>query len=147
VQSGNRRNVFFIALLALLGVAVMTFHLALGGVLLLLGGDLLLAPAWIIALLAMVAALAHAARLWLWQPWRTARGHTGRPLVADRFEVTCYLLVALAAVIRVAGGMLLPGAYLATVVVSGLCWSGAFTIYAVRYWPVLSRNRLDGKAG
>jgi uncharacterized protein involved in response to NO len=26
---------------------------------------------------------------------RTARGHTGRPLVADRFEVTCYVLLAL----------------------------------------------------
>ena len=78
---------------------------------------------------------------------RTARGHTGRPLVADRFEVACYVLVALAAVIRVFGGILLPGAYLATIVLSGLCWSGAFAVYAVRYWPVLSRPRLDGKPG
>jgi uncharacterized protein involved in response to NO len=78
---------------------------------------------------------------------RTARGHTGRPLTADRFEVTCYILVALAAAIRVFGGILLPGAYLATVVVSGICWSGAFALYAVRYWPVLSRSRLDGRAG
>ena len=78
---------------------------------------------------------------------RTARGHTGRPLVADRFEVACYVLVALAAAIRVFGGMLLPAAYLATVVVSGVCWSAAFALYAVRYWPVLSRPRLDGKPG
>ena len=78
---------------------------------------------------------------------RTARGHTGRPLAADRFEVACYVLVALAAVVRVFGGILLPGAYLATVVVSGLCWSAAFALYAVRYWPVLSRPRLDGKPG
>jgi uncharacterized protein involved in response to NO len=78
---------------------------------------------------------------------RTARGHTGRPLVADRFEVICYVLVALAAAIRVFGGMLLPDAYVATVVVSGLCWSAAFALYAVRYWPVLSRPRLDGKPG
>ncbi len=78
---------------------------------------------------------------------RTARGHTGRPLVADRFEVTCYVLVALAAAIRVFGGMLLPDAYVATVIVSGLCWSAAFALYAVRYWPVLVRPRLDGKPG
>ena len=78
---------------------------------------------------------------------RTARGHTGRPLSADRFEIACFVLVALAAMIRVFGGMLLPGVYLTTVVVSGLCWSAAFGLYAVRYWPVLSRGRLDGRPG
>ena len=75
------------------------------------------------------------------------RGHTGRPLVADRFEVACYVLVVLAAMLRVVGGMLLPDAYRATVVASGICWSAAFALYAVRYWPVLSRPRLDGKPG
>jgi uncharacterized protein involved in response to NO len=78
---------------------------------------------------------------------RTARGHTGRPLAPDRYEVACYVLVALAALIRVFGGLWLPGIYLATVVVSGTCWSAAFALYAVRYWPVLTRSRLDGKPG
>jgi len=78
---------------------------------------------------------------------RTARGHTGRPLTADRFEVACYSLVAIAAAIRVFGGMGLPGAYAATVAASGICWSAAFALYAIRYWPVLSRPRLDGKPG
>ena len=78
---------------------------------------------------------------------RTARGHTGRPLVADRYEVVCFVLIVLAATIRVFGGMWLPGFYVATVVVSGLCWSAAFTLFAIRYWPVLSRVRLDGKPG
>jgi uncharacterized protein involved in response to NO len=258
VQSRNRRNYFFIALLLLLGVAVLAFHLAhlgtlmwperaslqvgldvvlfimavmggrvipmftnngipgvratrrpvieklaLGGVLVILGADLLQASPVVIAALALVTALVHAARLYLWQFWRTlgtpivwvlhvaygwiviylvlrglaalgfvgelfavhalavgaiggmtigmmtrtARGHTGRPLVADRFEVACYVLVAVAAVIRVFGGIFLPGAYLATVVASGICWSGAFALYAVRYWPVLTRPRLDGTPG
>ena len=176
---------------------------ALGGVLVLLGVDLVPVPASIVAIIALGVAVAHAVRLYLWQPWRTARaplvwvlhvaygwivaylvlrglaelglvgrlfaihaltvgaiggmtigmmtrtarGHTGRPLVADRFEVACFILVALAAVIRVFGGMLLPGAYLETVVVSGTCWSAAFALYAIRYWPVLSRSRLDGKPG
>jgi uncharacterized protein involved in response to NO len=78
---------------------------------------------------------------------RTARGHTGRPLTAGRAEIACYVLVALAAAIRVFGGMLLPGDYAATVVVSGVCWCVAFALYFVRYWPVLSRTRIDGKPG
>ena len=258
VQSRNQRNYFFVALMLLLGLAVLAFHLgsqgvlpwpqraslqtgldvilfilavmggrvipmftnngvpgvaatrhpvveklALGGVLLLLAADVLQWPIGIVGAIALVVAAVHAARLYLWQPWltfgtpivwvlhvayawivvhlvlrglaalglpgellaihaltigaiggmtigmmtRTARGHTGRPLVADRFEVVCYVLVALAAAIRVFGGMLLPGAYVATVIVSALCWSVAFALYAVRYWPVLVRPRLDGKPG
>jgi uncharacterized protein involved in response to NO len=258
VQSRNRRNYFFIALLLLLGFAVLAFHLAplgglpwperatlqvgldvvlfimavmggrvipmftnngvpgvratrqpiieklaLGSVLVLLGADLLQAPPAAIAVLALATALMHAIRLYLWQFWRTfgtpivwvlhvaygwiviylvlrglaalglvsdlfavhaltvgaiggmtigmmtrtARGHTGRPLMADGFEVTCYILVALAAAIRVFGGILLADAYLATVVVSAICWSSAFALYAVRYWPVLSRPSLDGRPG
>ena len=177
--------------------------LALGGVLVLLGADLLQAPPAVIALLALVVALAHAGRLYLWQPWRTvatplvwilhaaygwivislvlralaamgvvaeplavhaltigaiggmtigmmtrtARGHTGRPLIVDRFEVACFVLVQFAALVRVFGGMFFHDGYLATVIVSGACWSGAFALYAVRYWPVLSRARFDGKPG
>ena len=177
--------------------------LALGGILVLLGADVLQAPAAAVAVLAAAVAAAHVARLYLWQPWRTmktplvwilhasygwivvylvlralagiggvaeslavhaltigaiggmtigmmtrtARGHTGRPITADAFEVTCFVLIQLAALIRVLGGMLAPGAYSVTVIVSGGCWSVAFTIYAVRYWPVLSRARLDGKPG
>ena len=258
VQSRNQRNYFFIALLLLLGIAVLAFHLAhlhmlpwperaslqvgldvvlfimavmggrvipmftnngvpganatrhpvveklaLGGVLALLAADLLQVPAGVIAVATLLVAMAHAARLYLWQPWRTfgapivwvlhvaygwiviylvlrglaalgivgellavhaltvgaiggmtigmmtrtARGHTGRPLVADHSEVACYVLVVTAAAIRVFGGMLLPGAYQATVVASGICWSAAFALYTVRYWPVLSRPRLDGKPG
>jgi uncharacterized protein involved in response to NO len=78
---------------------------------------------------------------------RTARGHTGRSLTTDNFEVACFVLVMAAAVVRVFGGMLVPGAYLATVVISGLCWSAAFAVYAIRYWPVLTRERFDGKPG
>ena len=78
---------------------------------------------------------------------RTARGHTGRPLTTGNVEVACFALVMIAAAVRVFGGILVPGAYLATVVASGLCWSVAFALFAARYWPVLSRERSDGKAG
>ena len=78
---------------------------------------------------------------------RTARGHTARPLVADRFELAMFLLVQIAAIVRVFGGMASPESYLASVQLSGLLWAAAFGLYAVRYWPVLTRPRLDGKPG
>lgn len=176
---------------------------SLAGVLLLLAVDLIGAPSSFVGTVALLAALAHAARLLLWRPWRTlrtplvwilhaayawivihlalragmsfgavphavathaltiggiggltlgmmtrtARGHTGRPLQADPFEVTCYALIMLAAVIRVFGGMSWADQYLSSVVVSGVCWSLAFATYAVRYWPVLTQPRIDGKPG
>ncbi len=76
---------------------------------------------------------------------RTGRGHTGRALVADPAEVLCFVLVAIAAVVRVFGGMALPGFYLASVVISGACWSAAFALYAVTSWPALTRARVDRK--
>jgi uncharacterized protein involved in response to NO len=78
---------------------------------------------------------------------RTARGHTARPLVADGAEVACYVLVQLAAVVRVLGPLAFPATYLASVVASGLLWSTAFALYFLRYWPILTRPRLDGKPG
>ena len=78
---------------------------------------------------------------------RTARGHTARPLRADRFDTTCYVLVLLASVVRVAMPMLAPEQTLLAVQWSAAMWSGAFGLYAVRYWPVLTRARLDGKPG
>ena len=258
VRSGNRRNYFFIALLLMLGLAVLSGHMsylgmldwperaslqlgldavlfimavmggrvipmftnngipgaqasrnplvekiALGSVLALIGADLLQASSGVIVVVALIAAVAHACRLYLWQPWRTiaaplvwilhaaygwiviylvlralaviglvaeplavhaltigaiggmtigmmtrtARGHTGRPVTADKFELACFVLIQVAALARVFGGMFLPTAYGPTVIVSGICWSAAFALYAVRYWPVLSRARIDGKAG
>jgi uncharacterized protein involved in response to NO len=78
---------------------------------------------------------------------RTARGHTARPLRADRFDICCYGLVLLAAVVRVAIPLLTPALTLVAVQWSAALWSAAFGLYAVRYWPVLTRARLDGKPG
>jgi uncharacterized protein involved in response to NO len=177
--------------------------LCLGGILALIVADVLLVPSMLIAGLASALAIAHAARLALWQPWRTlrtplvwilhagyawivvhltlrafaalalvpeliavhaltiggiggltigmmtrtARGHTGRPLLADRRDIVCYGLVLIAAVVRVFGPLAWPNAYLPTVIAAGVCWSAAFTLYAVAYWPLLTRTRPDGKPG
>ena len=78
---------------------------------------------------------------------RTAKGHTGRRLEADGFEVAAYALVMAAAVARVFGGLMLPGLYMQTVYVAATCWSAAFAIYAFRYWPILTSPRVDAHPG
>jgi uncharacterized protein involved in response to NO len=78
---------------------------------------------------------------------RTARGHTGRPLRADRYETACYAAVLLAALVRVAVPLVEPAWTLHAVQASAALWSAAFGLYAVRYWRVLSRPRLDGRPG
>ncbi len=78
---------------------------------------------------------------------RTARGHTARPLQADRYETASFVLVQAAAIVRVLGGMLMPGLYVASVQLSGALWAAAFLLYAIRYWSVLTQPRLDGKPG
>jgi uncharacterized protein involved in response to NO len=78
---------------------------------------------------------------------RTSRGHTGRPLRADRIDVACYTLVLLAGVLRVLLPLALPALYREAVIASALSWSAGFGLFTLRYWPVLSRTRLDGKPG
>lgn len=78
---------------------------------------------------------------------RTARGHTARALKADRWDVACYVLVLASALVRVVLPLALPALTLDAIVGSALLWSGGFGLYAARYWPVLTRPRLDGKPG
>ena len=78
---------------------------------------------------------------------RTARGHTARALRADRWEIAAYGLVAAAALVRVAVPMVAPAQTVHAVLCSALLWSAGFGTYFVRYWPILTRPRLDGKPG
>lgn len=255
VRGDNRRNYFFVALMAMMSVAVLGLHLSGMGILpelgrgaLRLGLDVMLFVVAVmagrvvpmftnngvpgaraarrpnleraslailpvlavaelagfgVAAVAFVAALLHAARLALWQPWktrstplvwilhaayawipaylllrafaalggvpdsiaihaltvgviggmtigmmtRTARGHTARALKADRWEVAAYVLVLAAAVVRVLVPLAMPSATIACIVASGVLWSLGFGVYFVRYWPILTRPRLDGRPG
>lgn len=78
---------------------------------------------------------------------RTARGHTGRPIVADFYEMLAFVLITAAALARVAVPLAMPTTYRLAVIVSACLWSLAYAIYAVRYWPILTRPRVDGKPG
>jgi uncharacterized protein involved in response to NO len=78
---------------------------------------------------------------------RTARGHTGRPLVVSKPEVLAYGLVMLAAVLRVLLPVVAPGLYVASLVIAAALWSVAFVLYLWVFTPWLMQTRLDGKDG
>ena len=78
---------------------------------------------------------------------RTARGHLGLPLRAQRAEVWMYGLVAAGALMRVGVPLVAPALALPATVLAGLLWSGGFALYAWRYAPWLCRARIDGKPG
>ncbi|TCW75991.1 NnrS family protein [Burkholderia sp. SRS-46] len=76
---------------------------------------------------------------------RTALGHTGRTLVAGPWERLCYWLVIGAAILR-AFGPLVPGVpYGFWLDASGACWVIAFLAYTIRYVPILTAPRADGR--
>ena len=78
---------------------------------------------------------------------RTARGHTGRALVASAPEVGAYVLVLSAAVLRAVVPAVQPEWYVRMLEISATLWALAFVLYLVVYTPWLLRTRLDGKDG
>ena len=78
---------------------------------------------------------------------RAALGHTGRELKAGRTIALAYLLVSVAALVRVFGPVVLPSRYLALLGAAALIWTLAFVLYVVVYVPILLAPRADGKPG
>jgi len=78
---------------------------------------------------------------------RVGLGHTGRPLVLPRGIVWSYALVHVAAVGRVAAPLASGEGQQALLLASGLAWAGAFGLFALRYWPILTTPRPDGRPG
>ncbi len=71
---------------------------------------------------------------------RVTLGHTGRPLEADRFTTLIYLMVNIAALMRIAasGG----GARTPLLELSAALWVGSFAMFAVHYGPMLVAPRI-----
>jgi uncharacterized protein involved in response to NO len=78
---------------------------------------------------------------------RVARGHTGRPLIAGAAETTAYALVLGAAAVRVVAPLLWPAHYAAAIIAAGALWVAAFALLVAVLWPIVSRPRIDGRAG
>ena len=67
---------------------------------------------------------------------RASLGHAGRPLAAGRGTTAIYLLVTLAAALRVAAP-LSAGSSLLVTSLAGLAWSSAFALFVLFYGPLL----------
>ncbi|USQ94466.1 NnrS family protein [Caulobacter sp. RL271] len=71
---------------------------------------------------------------------RATRGHTGRPLTADKATIGIFVAINLAALLRVAAPFAAefqPG----LLVLAALCWSLAYGGFAIAYGPMLTRPR------
>ena len=77
---------------------------------------------------------------------RAALGHTGRPLKAHPATVSAYVLLSLAAVLRVAAPFM-PQVFLPLLVLAAAVWSLAFLLFLSVYAPILTAPRADGKPG
>lgn len=75
---------------------------------------------------------------------RVTLGHTGRPLTLPRGFVVAFILLNIAALVRVLGVQV---AYMPALGLAALCWSLAFAQYLWVYGPMLLRPRVDGKPG
>ena len=76
---------------------------------------------------------------------RSTLGHTGRELAASRTDVIIFLLLQLAAVLRVLAGI--AGGHRVLTILAGIVWMAAFVEFLLRYLPMLMRPRVDDRPG
>lgn len=79
---------------------------------------------------------------------RVSLGHTGRNLREPPTTVFWALaLLAAGTLLRCIAPIFAPGLYLLWIGLAGTCWTLAFASFAMRYVPVWTRPRVDGKPG
>jgi uncharacterized protein involved in response to NO len=77
---------------------------------------------------------------------RVALGHSGRPLRPHPAMHAAFLLINLAAVVRVFGPSISLGRlYIGLVLLAGGLWLLAFLLFVLIYTPILLRARVDGR--
>jgi uncharacterized protein involved in response to NO len=76
---------------------------------------------------------------------RASLGHTGRPLTAGLGTRAIYMLITLAAVLRVLSP-LAGNQVILVLTLAGAAWSAAFGLFAILYGGALSHPRARGKA-
>ncbi|MBV1907502.1 MAG: NnrS family protein [Pseudomonadales bacterium] len=78
---------------------------------------------------------------------RSALGHTGRELEADRLKIGAFLLLQTAAILRILPGFIWPQNFQYFLLGSAMFWFLAFVGLLVCLGPILIRPRIDGKPG
>lgn len=76
---------------------------------------------------------------------RATLGHTGRELEADRWTTAIYILIAAAALVRVAAPFMVDF-YGALLLASAFLWSAAFGLFVLRYGRMLIRDHIEKEA-
>jgi uncharacterized protein involved in response to NO len=78
---------------------------------------------------------------------RVALGHTGRSLVAPRTAAWAFASMTAAAIARVAVPLVVMRWHFVALEIAATFWSLAFVLFLIGYAPILTRPRIDGKAG
>ena len=78
---------------------------------------------------------------------RVSLGHTGRALRASNTMAIAFVLINLAALLRVLLPLALPNWYNFLVYGSTLSWLAAFSLFMFVYAPILTTPRIDGQEG
>jgi uncharacterized protein involved in response to NO len=78
---------------------------------------------------------------------RVSLGHTGRLLVASRAIAIAFVLINVAAFIRIVLPIALPHWYQTFIYGSSLAWLSAFSLFIFVYTPILTAKRIDGLEG
>lgn len=79
---------------------------------------------------------------------RVSLGHTGRPIRADNWLVLAYVLVSIAAAGRAVVGPVVGGDLGESLTgLSGFVWASGFAVFFIRFLPVLTLGRPDGRPG
>ena len=77
---------------------------------------------------------------------RVSLGHTGRIIVADRVMFYSFIVINLAAIVRVVGPEIVPD-YISVLLFSVILWSLGFGLYLWKFIPILNQSRSDGRPG
>lgn len=77
---------------------------------------------------------------------RVSLGHTGRKIQATPAITSAFLLMIAATIVRILPA-LLPDQALWLLILAGLLWMTAFSLFVVVFFPILSRARPDGTPG
>lgn len=78
---------------------------------------------------------------------RVSLGHTGRALRASNAMAIAFVLINLAALLRVLMPIALPDWYNILIYGSTLSWLAAFSLFIFVYAPILTNPRIDGQEG
>lgn len=78
---------------------------------------------------------------------RVSLGHSGRPLKVHMLVPAAFMSLIVAAIVRFVGVNFFDSYVLESWQISAGLWVFSFVIFAIIYWPILTKPRVDGRPG